>query len=41
VGDVDLLPLVLEAADEVGPMPDDAAMAKLDECAGLTSMFGL
>jgi hypothetical protein len=41
VGDVDLLPLVLEAADEVGPMPDDAAMAKLDERAGLTSIFGL
>jgi hypothetical protein len=41
VGDVALLPLVLQAADLLGPMPDDAAMARLDERAGLTSIFGL
>jgi aryl-alcohol dehydrogenase-like predicted oxidoreductase len=41
VGDVDLLPLVLQAADELGPAPDDAAMARLTERAGLASIFGL
>ena len=41
VGDVNLLPLVLQAADEVGPVPDDAAMAKLNERAGLSTIFGL
>ena len=41
VGDVNLLPLVLQAADEVGPVPDDAAMAKLNERTGLSSIFGL
>jgi hypothetical protein len=38
---VNLLPLVLQAADELSPLPDDAAMAKLDERAGLASIFGL
>ena len=41
VGDVDLLPLILQAADEAGPVPDDAAMAKLNKRAGLSSIFGL
>ena len=41
VGDVNLLPLVLQAADELGPAPQDAAMAKLDERAGLSTIFGL
>ena len=41
VGDVNLLPLVLQAANELGPVPDDAAMAKLHERAGLASIFGL
>ena len=41
VGDVNLLPLVLQAADELGPMPDDAAMAEFNERAGLASIFGL
>ena len=41
VGDLNLLPLVLQAADELGPAPDDAAMARLKERAGLTSIFGL
>ncbi len=42
VGDVDLLPIVLRAADELAPaMPDDAAMAKFGERAGLDSIFGL
>jgi hypothetical protein len=41
VGDVNLLPLVLQAADEIGPVPDDAAMAQLNERAGLSTIFGL
>jgi len=41
VGDLSLLPLVLEAADALGPAPDDAAMARLNERAGLASIFGL
>jgi hypothetical protein len=35
------LPLVLQAADEVGRVPDDADMPKLNERAGLASIFGL
>lgn len=41
VGDLSLLPLVLKAADELGPAPDDAVMADLSERAGLASIFGL
>ena len=41
VGDANLLPLVLQAADEIGPVPDDAAMARLNDRAGLSSIFGL
>ena len=41
VGDLNLLPLVLQAADELGPAPQDAAMAKLNKRAGLSSIFGL
>jgi hypothetical protein len=40
VGDVNLLPLVLQAADEVGSVHDDAAMAKLNVRTGLSSIFG-
>ena len=41
VGDLNLLPLVLQAADELGPAPQDAAMANLNERTGLASIFGL
>jgi hypothetical protein len=41
VGDVGLLPLVLQAADDIAPPPHDAAMAQLSERAGLASIFGL
>ncbi len=41
VGDVDLLPAVLRAADGPGAPPDDAVMAGLSERAGLSSIFGL
>lgn len=42
VGDVDLLPLVLRAADEMGPVaPEDAMMVKMEEKTGLESIFGL
>jgi hypothetical protein len=42
VGDVDLLPLVLRAADEMGPAaPEDTLMATMSEKTGLESIFGL
>lgn len=42
VGDVDLLPIVLRAADEMGSaVPDDAIMAKMGDRAGLESIFGI
>jgi aryl-alcohol dehydrogenase-like predicted oxidoreductase len=41
VGDVDLLPAVLQAADELGEAPTDEVMAKLSERSGLSSIFGL
>jgi aryl-alcohol dehydrogenase-like predicted oxidoreductase len=41
VGDVDLLPAVLQAADELGEAPTDEVMAKLSERSGLASIFGL
>lgn len=42
VGDVDLLPIVLRAADELGSMaPKDAVMARFGEQSGLSSIFGL
>lgn len=41
VGDVDLLPAVLRAADDLGAMPDDAFMAGLSDRVGLSSIFGL
>ncbi|HET6520373.1 MAG TPA: aldo/keto reductase [Geminicoccaceae bacterium] len=41
VGDVDLLPAVLRAADGPGTAPPDAVMAGLSERAGLSSIFGL
>lgn len=41
VGDVGLLPALLKAADNLGPKPDDAAMASLAEDKGLVSIFGI
>jgi aryl-alcohol dehydrogenase-like predicted oxidoreductase len=41
VGDVDLLPHVLAAADELAPPPVDELMAKFGDQAGLASIFGL
>ena len=41
VGDVDLLPAVLRAADAEFDMPSDAAMAGMSGRAGLSSIFGL
>ena len=41
IGDVDLLPAVLRAADALAPAPNDTAMAALSERTGLASIFGL
>ena len=41
VGDVNLLPAVLRAADQPDAAPDDAVMASLSERAGFASIFGL
>lgn len=42
VGDVDLLPIVLRAADELGSIaPEEAAMTKFGDQSGLASIFGL
>lgn len=42
VGDVDLLPIVLRAADELGAVaPDDNVMAAFGQRAGLESIFGI
>ena len=41
VGDVNLLPAVLRAADELGEAPNDEDMAALSERAGFASIFGL
>lgn len=42
VGDVELLPMVLRAAAELGAdVPDDAVMAGMSERTGLGSIFGL
>ena len=41
VGDVNLLPAVLRAADELGEAPNDEVMAALSERAGFASIFGL
>jgi predicted aldo/keto reductase-like oxidoreductase len=41
VGDVDLLPAVLQAADELGAAPTNDVMEKLSERSGLSSIFGL
>ena len=41
VGDVDILPMVLKAADELMPKPDDTAMGKLAQDQGLVSIFGI
>lgn len=41
VGDVELLPAVLRAADALEPAPDDAVMADHSERTGLASIFGL
>ena len=41
VGDVDILPMVLRAADELMPKPDATAMGKLAQDQGLVSIFGI
>ena len=41
VGDVDLLPAVLRAAEDLGEPPGDAFMADLSDRLGLTTIFGL
>lgn len=41
VGDVDILPAVLRAADELGPAPSETEMLALAERSGLSSIFGL
>jgi aryl-alcohol dehydrogenase-like predicted oxidoreductase len=41
VGDVDLLPHVLEAAATAGPTPSDDDMRHLEQRAGLVSIFGI
>jgi len=41
VGDMNLLPLVLKAADDIGPKPDDATMTRLAKEQGLSSIFGI
>jgi aryl-alcohol dehydrogenase-like predicted oxidoreductase len=41
VGDVDLLPAVLQAADELGAAPTNDVMEKLSERSGLSSIFEL
>ncbi|MGH1481584.1 MAG: aldo/keto reductase [Geminicoccales bacterium] len=42
VGDVELLPMVLRAADELSDaVPDEAMMSKLGDRSGLSSIFGL
>ena len=40
-GDVNLLPMVLKAADELGPQPDATTMAALREQEGMASIFGI
>jgi len=40
-GDVNILPLILDAANEAIRVPDDATMAALSERTGLASIFGL
>lgn len=40
-GDVDVLPKLLAAAADRGPMPDDRIMEALAERAGLSSIFGI
>ena len=41
VGDVELLPILLEAADKLKPKPDDEAMKYMAESRGLSSIFGV
>ncbi|MEM7056307.1 MAG: aldo/keto reductase [Pseudomonadota bacterium] len=41
VGDIDLLPHVLEAAAHIGPRSGDADMQALQDRAGLASIFGI
>lgn len=41
VGDVDLLPAVLRAAEDLGDPPGDAVMADLSERTGMASIFGI
>ena len=41
VGDIDLVPLVLQAADNFESRPPDEAMKKIDSTIGSTSIFGI
>ncbi|MGY8994579.1 MAG: aldo/keto reductase [Rhodospirillales bacterium] len=40
-GDLSLLPLIFEAAANLGPIPDDVAMSALAERTGMHTIFGL
>ena len=40
-GDVDLLPAVFKAADELAPKPSDELMAQIDQQEGTASIFGI
>lgn len=40
-GDVNLLPMVLKAADDLGPKPSDADMQALRDQEGMASIFGI
>ncbi|MGB7307159.1 MAG: hypothetical protein WBD13_23070, partial [Burkholderiaceae bacterium] len=41
VGDVDILPAVLRAANEPGPAPSESDMVELAKRCDLTTIFGL
>ena len=41
VGDVELLPILLEAADKLGQKPGDEAMTSMADRMGLSSVFGV
>ena len=41
LGDVNILPLVLEAANNLGEIPSDEEMNELENKMGLASIFGV
>ena len=41
VGDVKLLPILLEAADKLGQKPGEEAMTSMADRMGLSSVFGV